>query len=406
MNKSILEFSSTIEQRLYETSKFWSDCDENYHELKEFIPSLNALIQSLRNLTFIVQSYKSIIPDFDSWYSSKQIEMRNDIYLRWAHEARNTVVKSSNLKLKSKTTIELLNWESHPVQSILTDPLDNNTKIKSTILTRVPKNILVAGLREPLVRIERYWIADNLPEKELLWLTAYCYRYFKKIAIEIYGLLDLDVSSISTDFEKSVGILNANTLFESKRTVILDLKDMKRISRKYLRVGAEDKELEMKARKRYGDKQPKHIKKKDEILDWFEFVTAKAKQVLGIDGHHVPMAFLFGNESKPKFYTLDIRDRAELYYMLRKLGDDVLENKYKGAVIISETWMKNLNFEIKGEAVMVAVVKKGLVEVRIIPFERHGKKVVVKPMVKMSKGADFPYLKPIIDAIEAVGKVI
>lgn len=402
-NKTVQEFGSTTKQRLYEASKFWSDCDGNYHDLKEFVASLNALIQSLRNLTFIIQSYKSIIPDFDDWYTAKQDEMREDIYLRWAHESRNIVVKSSNLKLKSKTTIALLNWEFHPVQSITVDPLNNNTEIRNTVLAKVSTKDLVAGLRDPIVRIERYWIADNMPEKELLWLTAYCYRYFKKMIVDINKLLGLDTHHILSNFEKSASILNENTLFEGKRTVVLDLKDMKRLSREFLRVGAEDKKLEKKVKERYGTKQPKYDKKDDKVLDWFELVTEKAKHVIEIDGYHLPMAFLFGDGPEPVFNTLEFRDRAELYYMFRKLGDDILEKRFNGAVVIIETWIKDKNFRIRGDCVVVAAVKKGFVEVRLIPFEKKKGRISVKPIVKIKDKANVSYLKPIIEAIDTIG---
>ena len=401
-NKTVQEFSSTIEQRLYETSKFWSDCDKNYHDIKEFITSLNALIQSLRNLTFIIQSYKSVIPDFDDWYTAKQNGMRNDTFLRWAHESRNIVVKSSNLKLKSRTTIELLNWESHPVQTIEVDPLNNNTEIKNTVLASYSSKDLVKNLREPLVHIERYWVTDNMPEKELLWLTAYCYRYFKKMIIDIYERLSFDTTRILSGFEKSASILNESTLFEGKRTVVLDLKDMRKLSRKYLRVGAEDKKLERKAEERYGTKQPKYTRKADKVLDWFEFVTERAKQVIKIDGYHLPMAFLFRDDSEPVFNTLAIKDRAELYYMFRKLGDDILEKKFNGAVVITETWIKDKNFLIRGECIMVAAVKKDFIEVRLIPFERKKGQISIKPIVKIKDKASVPYLKPIFEAIDTI----
>lgn len=401
-SKSKEDFIITIEQRLYESSKLWADCDENYHDFKEFISSLNGLIQSLRNLTFIIQSYKSIIPNFEGWYVSKQDEMRRDAYLRWAHESRNIVVKSSNLKLKSKTVVELMNWESHPLQTIEIDPLSENTEIINTYWTGLSVKNLTKALNEPIIRIERYWIADNLPEKELLWLTAYCYRYFKNMTLDLYGKIRVDKSHILSGFEKNAKILNKNTLFEDKRTLILNLKDGKKFSRRSEKVSVKDKELEKLAKKRYGIQKQNYIRNEDKFLDSFELVTETAKHLLGIDGHHVPMVFLFDKDLNQEIYSLVINDRAELYYSFRKLGDDILTKRAVAAIIVSEMWLKDLNLKIVGECVNIAAIRKDFFEIRVIPFEKNDGKVLVKPFKKITNRDDISYLKPVYDAIDAV----
>jgi len=402
MNKTIEGFQLTIEQRLYEVSRFWSDCDKNYQELDDFVSSLNALIQSLRNLTFIIQSYKSVIPNFDTWYTTKQKEMRNDIYLKWSHDSRNLIVKSSNLKLKSKTTVDLMNWESHPLKSILTDPLTNNSEVVESVLARLSSKKLLDGLRDPIVRVERIWIADNMPDKELLWLTSYCYRYFKKMILDVYKMLGLDLTKIMSNFESNIDITNENELFEGKRAVVFDLKDNKRLNRRHIRVDRNEKDIET-ASHRYGFRSSQYINKEDDLLTHFKKIITMAKQIIKKDGHHVPMAFLFDDKLESKFYTLAITNRSEIYYIIRKLADEILENRYKGAIIINESWIKNNKDEVKGEAVMIAVIKKGFAEIDMIPFEKNKGKTILKSITKMTDSSNFAYLKPIIDAIEKVG---
>ena len=402
MKKDIKELKNVLTERLYEVSKFWSDCDDNYQNLKEFIPSINALIQSIRNITLIIQNYKSIIPNFDDWYGAKQKEMGKDTLLRWVYDARVTIVHISNLKLKSKTKIDLLNWETHPIQSIEMDPLTENIKIINTLLAKESVKDLIIGLREPLIRIKRYWVADNLPDKELLWVTAYCYRYFKEMLIELFKITDIDTSNITTNFEKNPDILDKITLFENKRTAIFDLKDFKKFSKGYEKISANDKKLEKIANKRYGTKQPDYLKKEDKILNHFEFVTEKAKQLIEIDGHHAPMFFLFNKDLKLKIISPVYRDRTELYYAMYSLADEILKNKNIGVVLVLESWLKDLSFKNIGECVEIIVIKKDYFCARIIPFVVENKKTILKEVTEITNKADFPGLKPIIEAIDGV----
>jgi len=57
-----------VHSRLSEVHKFWHDMLSGYHKPENFRISLNAAIQALRNTTFLLQSNKSIIPNFDQWY--------------------------------------------------------------------------------------------------------------------------------------------------------------------------------------------------------------------------------------------------------------------------------------------------------------------------------------------------
>ena len=403
MSKTKEEFKSVIEQRLYETSKFWSDCNVNYDDIKEFVSSLNATIQSLRNITFILQSYKSVIPDFDTWYEDKQTEMKNDSYLRWAHLSRNTVVKESNLKLKSETTVGLLNWEDHPVEIIEVDPLTKSATIKKSVLSDKKLSEIVKELREPIVRISRCWIADNMPQEEILFVLAFCYRYFKDLISEAYlkiGLTANDLAKIEKDSE----ILDEHTYFENARTIYLDLKDGKILHQDSTLINTDDKDLRKKVKKRYGDKQPKHKKKGDKLLNWFEAVTEKSKQVLTTDGHHVPMVFLMKDGVDANIRTFVIEDRKDLYYHFRKLGDDILKGNYNGVVTVSEMWKKDEKLNIRGEVLIVAVASREHFEVRMIPFERvKNDQVKIKDMVSSKDRSSFPILKYAIEAIEKVG---
>lgn len=88
-------------QKFKEATYFLGRCAELYHVPTEFLFNLNAFVQALRNITFILQSEPNRPDGFNLWYESKQAEMRQIDLLRRFIQVRNIVVKQSSLKAKS-----------------------------------------------------------------------------------------------------------------------------------------------------------------------------------------------------------------------------------------------------------------------------------------------------------------
>jgi hypothetical protein len=49
-----------------------------YHDLHAFRYNLNAFVQALRNITFMLQSEEGKPASFEAWYREKQDNMRSD----------------------------------------------------------------------------------------------------------------------------------------------------------------------------------------------------------------------------------------------------------------------------------------------------------------------------------------
>ena len=54
-------------RRLHECHRLWHAAAAEYDDQEGFRTSLNALLQALRNVTFVLQKEKRGIPDFDTW---------------------------------------------------------------------------------------------------------------------------------------------------------------------------------------------------------------------------------------------------------------------------------------------------------------------------------------------------
>src|SRR4051794_9422817 len=85
-----------------EAQYFFGGILKNYHHAYQFQFNLNAFIQAIRNITWMLQSEDGKPEGFDSWYAAKQADMRGNEVLKRFVNARNVVVKRSSLTAKSK----------------------------------------------------------------------------------------------------------------------------------------------------------------------------------------------------------------------------------------------------------------------------------------------------------------
>jgi hypothetical protein len=79
-------------RRLKHAHLLWHQCLDAYHDPEQFLADLNATIEALRYITFVVQKEKSAFKDFDAWSKPRQEILKADSMAKWLNEARVTIV--------------------------------------------------------------------------------------------------------------------------------------------------------------------------------------------------------------------------------------------------------------------------------------------------------------------------
>ena len=116
--------------RLQEVYILWHKSVEAYEKPDEFRTNLNACVQAIRNVTFILQSQKSEIEDFEKWYSPWQNAMKNDKIMRWCVEARNIIVKAGDIEKNSMAIVSYVaSYFEPPKWHLIVDPFPSATEI-------------------------------------------------------------------------------------------------------------------------------------------------------------------------------------------------------------------------------------------------------------------------------------
>ena len=92
------------DDKFIEAHYFVSRMMDEYHDPMPFRYNLNAFLQALRNVTFVLQKEFSHRDSFREWYQERQKTMKDDPLLRKFVDGRNVVVKKRSLELNSKAT--------------------------------------------------------------------------------------------------------------------------------------------------------------------------------------------------------------------------------------------------------------------------------------------------------------
>ena len=79
----------------------WHAALDKYMEPDGFRLELNALIQNLRNVTWLLQKQKAHLPGFSDWYPKWQAAVKPNPVMGWIVKARNRIVKEADLELLS-----------------------------------------------------------------------------------------------------------------------------------------------------------------------------------------------------------------------------------------------------------------------------------------------------------------
>ena len=179
-------------RRLLDAHNLWHQAAENYGNADLFRANLNATIQALRNITFVLQSEKHAFEDFDTWYTPWQTRMGASRVLTWVKDARNTVVKQGDLDTASTATVRLLTWKDDELACIPVPPDASSEALlkNSPIWEFITKARIPDGdLSDALIEIECQWSLPGFQHREVLDILAAAYGLLSDLVVDAHTQL-------------------------------------------------------------------------------------------------------------------------------------------------------------------------------------------------------------------------
>ncbi len=229
----------------------WHQALSAYPDPPAFRASVNALIQALRNVTWVLQSEKHGIRNFDSWYAEWQARLKADPILRWLVDTRNATVKRGELKTRSKARVALtFDWAGERAVRHLDVPALMRTEdIPNAVRVHVPEAVRDTAF----IRIDRRWVADTLPDWELLDALGHCYGMVASVASDAHAKANREVET--THPHEALrprgddGRLACMVATEDQRTVVLNLATHATLQPAITRLEVDDAAVQLAAKK-------------------------------------------------------------------------------------------------------------------------------------------------------------
>ncbi len=393
----------TTHARLNHVLSIFDDINKSYQEPVKFTSDLNNLIQALRNVTFMLQSEKGKIENFNEWYKPIQDLMKEDEVMKWLVNSRNHVVKQGDLEKDSYITVRIVNHYNHEIFTQKFDPfLSTDTAIqlfRKVVDLKFPE-ILKS---EVLIEAEREWVVSSYPRGEVVDVLIYCFSILVNVvekAHEIFGdsILTCEGNSFFDPTEDFMVVLRNNLKLKRSTRVFYESgnvvsSSIERITMEEVLNGMSKEEASKKVTEKYGSiKEIKKIMKptNEEIPFCFiPYHLEMAKKFMLSDGGILPTCFLyFSKEEPPKMMHFVLSEPTARYSAAERIADMVEQTHCKAIIFLSEVWIGDL--PKKGESYVPARYQKGKKEAISLfsatptktrhihlPFSREGEKIIL-----------------------------
>ncbi len=351
--------------RLEDVHRHWHSAERAYFEPQAFRVAIQTAIQTLRTVTFILQSNKHLIPEFDSWYEPWQEKLKADALMRWMVDARNKIEKQGDLEAHSFVRAEIVAsyLNNGPVIDIPAKLFEG----PRVILKGIPKKSDLGHhiAKFGTLRIQRRWVENSLPDYELLEAVAIAYGRIAEIVHDAHRAMGRD-PPITIDAETGEqyapgrgGRLPCMIGHGDARTINISLSDGKRFELSHLSVPL-DVEEGRKSAEKYGLRPDDIWDSKGDQETVLGSLFSAARKMTEKDGKHVTMVVLLRSNKPVRLAQVEFPDQGAKYVVMRDIANDVAKLAADGVILIGEGWRATAN---ASKPYMRAVDAPGRIEV-------------------------------------------
>lgn len=323
------------EKRLNDLWLLLGHCHATYMTPELFRLNTNLFLQTSRTVTFIIQKNKDAIPSFDHWYQPIAAGLTTDEVMIWAKDSRNKIEKEGDLELHS--SLELKLFFSYLVEQ----DIGLTTGRSELLRAGTPKLVRYALKKFPsyitessAIKIERKWVANSLPDWELLQALSYIYA-------ALYGTCQGLAIHLGTKID--CALPDPTSLYpvrESARQVrYLKLSDLKFHYQHTHRIHA-DPNYSPPAAMAAANMREKFATA-NSIEKVFRVMSEMAELAFEHDGYHMPMVYLLDESMNVvDFTSAAFVDRVDKFIFWRNSADRMVATGAKSVVSIGEAWIR------------------------------------------------------------------
>jgi len=182
---------AAVDRRLEDVHRHWHSAEQAYFKPTAFRVAIQTAIQTLRTVTFILQSNKHLIQEFDAWYGPWQEKLKSDALMRWMVDARNKIEKQGDLEAHSFVRAEIV--ASYLNNGPVIDVPAKLFEGPRLILKGIPKSDLGEHVKKfGTLRVQRRWVENSLLDYELLDAVAIAYGKIAEMVHDAHRTIGRD----------------------------------------------------------------------------------------------------------------------------------------------------------------------------------------------------------------------
>lgn len=336
---------AAIDRRLEDVHQHWHQAEQAYFDPEPFRVAIQSAIQTLRTVTFILQKNKRPIPDFDAWYGPWQEKLKADPLMRWMDNARDKIVHRGDLEAHSFIRAEIIAsyLNEGPVIELPADLFDS----PRVLIDKIPAVVLREHVaKHGILRIQRRWVENTLPDYELLDAVAIAYGRINQLVHDAHrqmGLKEPATTNLETRQRHAEGSregrLPCMIGHADARSLNINLADGGRVEFEEIKEtvdGTDAKEL----MEHYGDAHvgmfgPKGADEKEIAASLFN----TARKVFLKDGYHESIFFLFTKRKLVSLFVIRPESRSQKYLLMRRVAHQVARHGADALIHVGEMWM-------------------------------------------------------------------
>jgi hypothetical protein len=330
---------SPWERRLRDLAQLLRNCGETYFSPDRFRQNLNQFLQTSRTVTFIIQKNKGAIPDFDAWYTLNVLEpWATDAVMSWAKDARNVIEKEGDLEMHSTIRVSVLYSYLSEEDMVLEVGRAELLHASVDQLVKAARRVLPPGIADAaVVKIQRRWVANTLPDRELIYALTYAYSQLFRVCTTLAGHLN---SQFDSTVPHPTNIDPSSNDVAKVRFMKLNQTGVGRHVSKWIKADPTYKPPPALVRL----KEEFQLGPRPSSLSAVVARQAKmARFTFEQHGNHIPMLALYDKAwNQIDFMSTAFRDQGEKYLFWRNVADRAFYLKAYAVVWTSESWLRDL----------------------------------------------------------------
>lgn len=397
---------ASVDRRLNDVHRQWHEAEAAYFDPDAFRVAIQTVIQSLRTVTFILQSNKRLIPEFETWYQEWRERLGADPLMRWMVDARNKIEKQGDLEARSMVRAEIV--ASYLNEGPAIEVPADLFQAPSKLLKSIPRSDLGEHiLKNGALRIERRWVENTLPDHELLDAVAIAYGKIAELVHDAHrqmGLPPPTTTNTKTGEEFAGGRdgrMPCMIAHCDRRALMLSLSDGSRLTAERRHIPFEEKEGKV-AIERYGLTAEGVFGNSDDIEVQLRTLFQTARTMTEKDGGHITIVFLYRHAKLAGVMPLAFESQRDKYLIMREVANEAARKGADAAILISESWgavadpekpyMRASEAKDREELLTATMVRKNGEPLHLsAKFQREGKALKLGETEELRGGAHFDF---------------